>query len=303
MKAYLDIRPEVRDALAGHRAVVALESTVISHGLPYPDNLETASAMEAAVRAAGAVPAVIGLINGRIIAGLGASELERLAQAPQVAKVSRRDFAPVLASGGLGATTVAATMMVAAECGIRFFATGGIGGVHRGAQASFDISADLVEFGISPVAVVCAGPKSVLDIGLTLEVLETAGVPVIGFQSPRLPAFYSSESGFVLEHFVDSAGALARIVRVQWELGLRGGVLITNPPPAEFALPRAEVEGLISGALAEADRQRVSGKQVTPFLLAHLARTSGGRTLAVNKALLVSNADLAASAAVAFCIG
>lgn len=294
------IRPEVAAAIAAKRAVVALESTVISHGLPHPDNLETAAAMEAAVRQTGTVPATVGVIDGQIIVGLNSSELERLASAQNVTKVSRRDFAPVIAAKGIGATTVAATMMVAGACGIRFFATGGIGGVHRGAQSTFDISADLVEFGLSPVAVVCAGPKAVLDIGLTLEVLETAGVPVIGFGSNQLPAFYSIESGFELEHWVADAAALARIAHAHWDLGSRGGILITNPPPGQFALAKQEVELWIEEALLQAECEQIEGKAVTPFLLNHLAKVSQGRTLAVNKALLVNNARLAAEVANAF---
>ena len=252
------------------------------------------------MRDAGAVPATIGLIDGEIVAGLSAAEIERLAVEKGVTKVSRRDFGPVIERQGMGATTVAATMMVASACGIRFFATGGIGGVHRGAQSTFDISADLVEFSLSPVAVVCAGPKAVLDIGLTLEVLETAGVPVLGFGSPRLPAFYSTESGFVLEHWAADAASLARIARAHWGVCPHGGILIANPPPANVALPRMEVEGLIDAALVEAARLKVTGKAVTPFLLGHLAEASEGRTLVVNKALLVNNAMLAARIAVAF---
>ncbi|HEY3740681.1 MAG TPA: pseudouridine-5'-phosphate glycosidase [Bryobacteraceae bacterium] len=298
---HLVIRPEIADALAAGHAVVALESTVISHGLPHPHNLETAAAMEAAVRGAGAIPATIGLIDGEIVAGLTASEVERLATASGVTKVSRRDFGPVIAARGLGATTVAATMMVASACGIRFFATGGIGGVHRGAQSTFDISADLVEFSLSRVAVVCAGPKAVLDIGLTLEVLETAGVPVIGFGSSQLPAFYSTDSGFTLEHWASDATGLARIARAHWDcVDHGGGLLIANPPPAESAIPRPQVEEWIATALVEADREKIRGKALTPFLLSHLAHVSGGRTLGVNKLLLVNNAKLAAEVAVAY---
>ena len=297
---HLVIHPVVADALADGRAVVALESTVISHGLPHPHNLEVAAAMERAVREAGAVPATIGLIDGQIIAGLNATEVERLAMASGVTKVSRRDFGPVIASKGLGATTVAATMMAASACGIRFFATGGIGGVHRGAQSSFDISADLVEFSLSPVAVVCAGPKAVLDIGLTLEVLETAGVPVLGYGSAQLPAFYSTVSGFELEHWAKDAGQLADILRAHWDVCPHGGILVTNPPPAGVSLPKEEVERLIDEALAAAGRAQVRGKAVTPFLLSHLATASGGRTLKVNKALLVNNARVAAEVAVAY---
>ena len=297
---HLVIRPKVAHALAAKRPVVALESTVISHGLPYPENLEIASAMERTIRAAGAIPATIGLIDGKIIAGLNEGELERLAVTAGVTKVSRRDFGPVIAAQGLGATTVAATMLVASACGIRFFATGGIGGVHRGAQSTFDISADLVEFSLSPVAVVCAGPKAVLDIGLTLEVLETAGVPVIGFGSASLPAFYSLDSGFELEHWARDAAGVARIARAHWDAVEHGGILITNPPPVDVAMERGEVERLIDEALKQADILQIRGKAVTPFLLGHLAKTSGGRTLRVNKALLVNNARVAAEVAIAY---
>jgi pseudouridine-5'-phosphate glycosidase len=299
MNHYMDIQPEVRDALASGGAVVALESTVISHGLPYPDNVQTAAAMEAAVRRNGAVPATIGLLDGRIVVGMGAGQIERLAQDQHVAKVSRADFGPVLAAKQAGATTVAATMMVSAAAGIRVFATGGIGGVHRGAQTTFDISADLAELSRSPVAVVCAGPKAVLDIGLTLEVLETLGVPVIGFGSQELPAFYSRESGFTLHYSARSAGELAQMVRMHWELQLPSGVLIANPPPVDVALARDRVEGLIAEALAGAEEKGVRGKAVTPFLLSYLAELSGGETLRVNVALLRNNAELAARVAVA----
>jgi pseudouridine-5'-phosphate glycosidase len=299
MNHYMDIQPEVRDALASGGAVVALESTVISHGLPYPDNVQTAAAMEAAVRRNGAVPATIGLLDGRIVVGMGTGQIERLAQDQHVAKVSRADFGPVLAAKQAGATTVAATMMVSAAAGIRVFATGGIGGVHRGAQTTFDISADLAELSRSPVAVVCAGPKAVLDIGLTLEVLETLGVPVIGFGSQELPAFYSRESGFTLHYSARSAGELAQMVRMHWELQLPSGVLIANPPPVDVALARDRVEGLIAEALAGAEEKGVRGKAVTPFLLSYLAELSGGETLRVNVALLRNNAELAARVAVA----
>ena len=297
---HLIIRPEVADALAARQPVVALESTVISHGLPHPLNLEVAAATERAVRETGAIPATIGLIDGHIIAGLDSAEIERLAVAGGVTKVSRRHFGPVIASKGLGATTVAATMMVASACGIRFFATGGIGGVHRGAQSTFDISADLIEFSQSPVAVVCAGPKAVLDIGLTLEVLETAGVPVLGFGSERLPAFYSTESGFVLEFWGAGASQVARMARVHWDVCPQAGILVANPPPSEVAMPREEIERFIEEALVEAARTGVRGKAVTPFLLSHLATATGGRTLVVNKALLVNNASVAGRIAVAY---
>jgi len=294
---YLTIRPEIQQALDQRRPVVALESTVISHGLPFPDNLEIAAGMEMRVRQSGAIPATIGLLDGKIVVGLDSHEIRRLAESPDVVKVSRRNIAPVLAQRKLGATTVAATMLVSAAAGIRFFATGGIGGVHRGAQNTFDISADLIEFGRSSVAVVCAGPKAVLDIPLTLEVLETAGVPIIGYGSAQLPAFYSIDSGFTLDHFATTPREIAEIARTHWELPLRSGLLIVNPPPAEHAIDRHEIESLLEEALTASAQQDIHGAAVTPFLLSYLNQTSGGRTLAVNKALLLNNASLAGSIA------
>lgn len=297
---YLSIRDEIQDAIQSRIPVVALESTVISHGLPFPDNLETAAGMEARVRQSGAIPATIGLLDGKIIVGLNSAEVHRLATSPSVVKVSRRDFAPVLAQRKLGATTVAATLLVSAAAGIRFFATGGIGGVHRGAQQSFDISADLAELAQSPVAVVCAGAKAILDIPLTLEVLETLGVPVVGYGSSTLPAFYSVDSGFTLDYFASTPENAAAIAKTHWEIGIQSGILITNPPPAEYAMDRGEIEGLVAHALAAAERENIRGKAVTPFLLSYLSQASAGRTLAVNKALLLSNAALAGSIAAAY---
>ena len=295
----LEISEEVQAALHGGKAVVGLESTVISHGLPFPDNLHTAQQMEAAVRGAGAVPATVGLLNGEIVVGLSGRQIEHFANEKGIFKVSRRDFGAVLAQKASGATTVAATMLVCAAAGIRIFATGGIGGVHRGATQTFDISADLTELSQSPVAVVCAGPKAVLDIGLTLEVLETLGVPVIGFKSKILPAFYSRDSGFTLEYSFNNAAEMARMLHTHWNLGMKSGVLITNPPPAEVALERAAVETIIAEALHAAERQQIRGKAVTPFLLAYLGEATEGKTLAVNKALLLNNAAAAAEIAVA----
>jgi len=296
----LDIREEALTAINARRAVVALESTVISHGLPFPGNLETAHLMEAAIRRSGAVPATIGLLDGKIVVGLTDSEIERFASEKGIFKVSRRDFAPVLTQKATGATTVAATMLVCAAAGIRFFATGGIGGVHRGATLSFDISADLTELSQSPVAVVCAGPKAVLDIALTLEVLETLGVPVIGYKSNAMPAFYSRESGFALEYSYDTADALAAMLATHWRIGMKSGVLIANPPPADVALDRPDVESAIAEALTAAERLQIRGKAVTPFLLSHLTAATQGKTPSVNKALLVNNASAAAEIAVAF---
>ncbi len=293
----LTVHPEVESALQERRAVVALESTVISHGLPFPDNLETAQNMEAAVRSAGAIPATIGLLDGNIIVGLTPAQIERFATEKGIVKVSRRDFGPVVSQKLSGATTVAATMIVCAAAGIRLFATGGIGGVHRGATHTFDISADLTELSQSPVAVVCAGPKAILDIGLTLEVLETLGVPVIGYKSTALPAFYSRDSGFTLEYSYNSAHEIAHVLATHWRLGMKSGILITNPPPAEVALDRAFVEAIISDALRAAGTQQIRGKAVTPFLLSYLGEATQGKTLAVNKALLLNNATAAAQIA------
>jgi pseudouridine-5'-phosphate glycosidase len=242
----------------------------------------------------------MGLLEGRIVVGLSGAQIERLAKDKHVAKVSRADFGPVLASKQTGATTVAATMIVSAEVGIRFFATGGIGGVHRGAQATFDISADLYDLSRTPVAVICAGPKAVLDIGLTLEVLETLGVPVIGYGTTQLPAFYYQDSGFTLNFSCNTPAELARVAHTHWDLGLRSGLLITNPPPAKIAMNREKTEAIIEEALRAADIMGVRGKTVTPFLLSQVLALSNGKTLKVNIALLKSNAKLAAETAVEF---
>ena len=299
MNPYLDIRPAVRDALAAGRPVVALESTVISHGLPRPRNLETARQMEAAVRNEGAVPATIGLLDGRLVVGLSSGEVELLARTEHVAKVSRRDLAAVLNSRRPGATTVAATMIIAAQAGIRIFATGGIGGVHRGGQNNFDISADLSELARTPVAIICSGAKVILDLPRTLELLETLGVPVVGYGTNEFPAFYVRESGLPLDARVDSPQEAARLISVHWALGLSSGMIFCNPPPATSALGRQEVESLIEAALKSAEAAGIQGKPVTPYLLDHLAKASGGRTLETNVALLISNARVAAQIAVA----
>ena len=319
LNPYLDLDPEVAAALADGRPVVALESTIISHGMPWPQNVATALAVQAEVRAAGAVPATIAVIDGRLKAGLTTDQIDRLGRAgPRVAKASRRDL-PFLLAGcvapgsdpGLGATTVAATMIVAALAGIRLFATGGIGGVHRGAATSFDVSADLLELARTEVAVVCAGVKSILDIGLTLEVLETHGVPVIGYQTDRLPAFFSRDSGFCVDYRLDDAASIARVMRARWSLGAgglastwaagpQGGLLIANPIPVEFSLPSALMEGAITAALADAEAQGVRGKRITPFLLDRVNALTGGDSLAANIELVLNNARLAAAVAVAF---
>ncbi len=296
----LDIRTHIADRLAAGGPVVALESTVIAHGLPHPRNIEVAQRLQEIIRAAGATPATIGLVAGRLVVGLSDGEIERFATADDIAKVSRRDFAPVLAAGGLGATTVAATMFAAAQAGIRVFATGGIGGVHRGAESSFDISADLPELARTPVAVICAGAKSVLDLPRTLEVLETHGVPVLGYRTATFPAFYTTSSGLALEHRVDDPAAVADIMRTHWALGLSGGLLIANPPPEAAAMAAGEVDAFIAEALAAATAAGVKGKDVTPYLLSDLAARSGGRTLSANIALLEDNAAVAAAIAVAY---
>ncbi len=291
------IHAQVQEALSAGRAVVALESTIIAHGMPYPANVETARKVERIVRSLGAVPATIAILGGEISVGLDDQALERLGRAGDVAKVSRRDLAAVVARGLDGATTVAATMIVAAGAGIEVFVTGGIGGVHRGAERSFDVSADLTELGKTRVAVVCAGAKAILDLGLTLEVLETHGVPVIGFGSDRFPAFYTRDSGFGVDCQVDSAAELAAIVKTHWDLGL-GGVVVANPIPRRHEMDPAAVERAIQRAMTEAAVERVSGKDVTPFLLSRLEALTGGDSLEANRALIESNARVGARLAV-----
>jgi len=294
MHTLLDLAPEVADALARGAPVVALESTLVAHGMPWPHNLETALALEADVRAHGAVPATVAVVEGRLLAGLGATQLESLARGgAAVAKASRRDLALLVARGESGATTVAATMFVAALAGIRVFATGGIGGVHRGADKSFDISADLLELARTPVAVVCAGAKSILDLALTLEVLETHGVPVLGWRTATLPAFYVRDSGLALDRRVDTLEEVAAVMHAQWALGL-GGIVLANPIAAEHELPRARIDAAIEQALADAAARGLAGKATTPFLLERVASLTGGDSLAANIALVRGNAVLAA---------
>ncbi|MEY4883227.1 MAG: hypothetical protein RIS34_1081 [Pseudomonadota bacterium] len=298
---YLDIHPDVAQALADHRPVVALESTIISHGMPYPQNVATALQVEAEVRAHGAVPATIAIINGRLKAGLSAQEIGHLGQAGRsVVKVSRRDIPFIVASGATGATTVASTMIIAAMAGIRVFATGGIGGVHRGAQQSFDVSADLQELAQTPVAVVCAGAKSILDLRLTLEYLETHGVPVVGYQTPWLPAFFTRDSGFKVDYQLDSATDIARVMCAKWAMGLQGGLVVTNPIPEAFAMPRAVIDNAVEQALKEAQAQGIGGKESTPFLLARVCELTGGDSLASNIQLVLNNARLAAAIAIEY---
>ena len=299
--AVLDCHPEVQAALAAGAPVVALESTLIAHGMPWPHNLETGRRLEAEVRRHGAVPATIAVLGGRLKVGLSAAELEGLARGgARVAKASRRDLALLVATGADGATTVAATMIVAALAGIKVFATGGIGGVHRGAERSFDISADLLELAQTPVAVVCAGAKSILDLGLTLEVLETHGVPVIGYRCSSLPAFYVRDSGHALAQRLDQPEALALAMHAHWQLGLKGGLVIANPIPAQHEMPRERIDAAIDQALAEAAAQGIQGKASTPFLLARVADLTGGDSLAANIALVLNNAALAAQVALGY---
>ncbi len=287
--------PEVAEARATGRPIVALESTIITHGMPFPQNVDTARAVEAEIRAAGAVPATIAVLAGRIHVGLEPAELDRLAAAEGVMKLSRADLAVCLASGRTGATTVAATMICAHLAGIAVFATGGIGGVHRGAETSFDISADLQELAQTPVTVVAAGAKAILDLPKTLEVLETLGVPVIAVGQDDLPAFWSRSSGLKAPLRLDSPAEIAAAHRARAALGLKGGQLVVNPIPAGAEIPRAEILPVVEAALAEAAAQRISAKEVTPFLLSRIFEATEGRSLEANIALVLNNARLAAA--------
>lgn len=295
---YLDVKSEVDEALKSGKPIVALESTIISHGMPYPKNVETALNVERIVRENGAVPATIAILNGRLKAGLTADEIEYLGKAKGVVKTSRRDI-PFIASMGLdGATTVASTMIIAAMAGIRIFVTGGIGGVHRGAQQTFDISADLQELAHTNVAVICAGAKSILDIGLTLEYLETQGVPVVSFNSDEFPSFYTRSSGFKADYRVDSAEQLAKALKAKWDMGLNGGVVIGNPIPEEYEMDRGVIESAIEKALKEAKNLGIKGKEITPFLLSKIKDITGGDSLDSNIQLVYNNARIGAQTAV-----
>ena len=296
----LVVRDDVAAALQAHRPIVALESTVIAHGLPRPQNLETARAMEAAVRTEGAIPATIAIMDGCLIVGLSSEQLATFATSDGIAKVSRADLAAVRAARRSGATTVAATALIAALAGIRVFATGGIGGVHRGAELSFDISADLAEIARTPVAVVCAGAKAILDLPRTLEMLETLGVPVVGYRTSKFPAFYVEDSGLALQSRVETPAAAARLMQIHWELGLSSGIVFCNPPPAASALGKDEVDAWIAQSLQSAAAEGIRGKAVTPYLLDHLAKASHGQTLQTNIALLEHNARVAAQIAKAY---
>ena len=302
MEQYIDIKPEVAEALAAGAPVVALESTIISHGMPWPQNAETAFAVEETVRANGAVPATIAILGGKLKAGLTRDEIEYLARKGQaIPKASRRDLPVLCARGADGATTVASTMIVAAMAGIRVFATGGIGGVHRGAETTMDISADLEELAQTPVLVICAGAKSILDLGLTLEYLETKGVPVAGFGTDELPAFYTRTSGFGVDFRVDTPEELAAVFAAERALGYKGGLLCTNPIPEEYSMPADVINAAIDQAVAESVAQGIHGKAVTPFLLARVKDITGGDSLEANIKLVLNNAALAAKTAAALC--
>ena len=302
LNKYLDINPEVAEALATGKPVVALESTIISHGMPYPQNVETALNVERIIRENGAVPATIAIIGGRLKAGLTTEEIEYFGKKGlEITKASRRDLAVLCARGEDGATTVTTTMIIAHMAGIKIFATGGIGGVHRGAETTMDISADLEELGQTPVMVVCAGAKSILDLGLTLEYLETKGVPVIGYETDELPAFFTRQSGFGVDYRVDTAEELAKMFKAQHELGYKGGMLVTNPIPVEYAMDKAVIDNAIETALRESVEQGIKGKETTPFLLAKVVELTGGNSLESNIQLVLNNARLAAKTAVEFC--
>ena len=302
LNQYLDVAPEVAAAVAAGKPVVALESTIISHGMPYPQNVETALKVEQIIRDNGAVPATIAILGGRLKAGLTAEEIEYLGKKGQeVIKASRRDLAVLVARKADGATTVTTTMMIAHMAGIQIFATGGIGGVHRGAETTMDISADLEELASTPVMVVCAGAKSILDLGLTLEYLETHGVPVIGYGTKELPAFYTRKSGFEVDYRMDTPAEIAAAFHVSRELGLKGGMLVTNPIPEEFAMDHDVINKAIDEAIAQANVQGIHGKATTPFLLAKVKELTGGDSLDSNIQLVFNNARLAARTAAELC--
>ncbi len=302
LKKYLSVSPEVQEAIAAGKPVVALESTIISHGMPYPQNVETALQVEQIIRDAGAIPATIAIIKGKITVGPRREEIEYLGKKGlDVTKASRRDLPVLLARGEDGATTVTTTMIGAALAGVKVFATGGIGGVHRGAETTMDISADLEELAMTPVMVICAGAKSILDLGLTLEYLETKGVPVIGYQTEELPAFYTRTSGFKVDYRLDTAKEIADAFRVKLDMGLIGGMLVTNPIPEEYSMDPEYINKNIADAIAEADRLGIKGKETTPFLLDKIQKLTGGSSLASNIQLVFNNARLGAAVATELC--
>ena len=302
MNKYLDVKPEVAEAIKAGKPVVALESTIISHGMPYPQNVETALKVEQIIRDNGAIPATIAIIGGRLKAGLTEEEIKYFGKKGlNIAKASRRDVAALCAKGEDGATTVTTTMMIAHMAGIKIFATGGIGGVHRGAQQTFDISADLEELANTPVMGVCAGAKAILDLPLTLEYLETHGVPVVGYGTKELPAFYTRRSGLEVDYRLDSPEEIADMLNVQGELGLKSGILVTNPIPEEYSMEETMINQAINDAIREMDAKDVKGKECTPFLLARVAEITGGDSLTSNIQLVFNNAELAAKIAVSYC--
>lgn len=300
MKQYLDIAPEVAQALAEGKPVVALESTIISHGMPYPQNVEMAQTVESIIREEGAVPATIAIMDGKYKIGLSAADLERLATEKDVAKVSRRDLALILAQKKIGATTVATTMIGAHLAGIPYFVTGGIGGVHRGYEETMDVSADLEELAQTPVTVICAGAKSILDLPRTLEYLETKGVPVLGYQTDVLPAFYTSKSPYKLNSRVESVEEIAQMDNVSHELGLSAGSLVVNPIPTEHELDAAYIDEIIAQAVVEAEKAGITGKDMTPFLLGKIVELTGGESLKANIQLVYNNAKVGARIAKAY---
>lgn len=302
LEKYLLISPEVKKALDEKRAVVALESTIISHGMPYPQNVETALKVEEIVRESGAIPATIAIIKGKMVVGLNKEEIDYLGKRGfGVTKASRRDIPVILARGEDGATTVASTMIIAELAGVKVFATGGIGGVHRGAETTMDISADLEELSMTNVAVVCAGAKSILDIGLTLEYLETKGVPVIGYKTEELPAFYTTKSGFKVDYKMESTEEIANMLSAKWEVGLKGGVVIANPIPEEYAMDYDFITNSINEALKEAEEKGIKGKESTPFLLGKVKEITEGKSLDSNIQLVFNNAKVASSIAIQLC--
>ncbi len=297
---YIDIKEEVKDALAEKKPIVALESTIISHGMPYPENIISAKRSEAIIREAGGIPATIAIIKGRIKIGLTDNDLDHMGKDSGITKASRRDMAMILSKGIDGATTVATTMLCADLAGIRIFATGGIGGVHRNGQVTMDVSADLQELAGTNVGVVCAGAKSILDIGLTLEYLETHGVPVIGYGTENFPAFYIRESGFKVDYRVDNPAEIARALKVKWDLGLKGGMVIANPIPEEFEMDKEYISAVIDEAVEAAEKEGVKGKGITPFVLARLHNKTGDKSLFANKELVYNNVRLAAQIAIEY---
>ena len=297
---YLDIKEEVKDALAENKPIVALESTIISHGMPYPENIISAKRSEAIIREAGGIPATIAIIKGRIKIGLTERDLDHMGKDSGITKASRRDMAMILSKGIDGATTVATTMLCADLAGIRVFATGGIGGVHRNGQITMDVSADLQELAGTNVGVVCAGAKSILDIGLTLEYLETHGVPVIGYGTENFHAFYIRESGYKVDYRVDNPAEIAKALKVKWDLGLKGGMVIANPIPKEFEMDKEYISAVIDEAVEAAEREGVKGKGITPYVLARLHNKTGDKSLFANKELVYNNVRLAAQIAIEY---